>query len=141
MGTSHAAKAPPTKKWSNVIASLRSPERNATTIINTTFSVAMGAMKIVYPVSTPIFCAASEGIRFALDVKDRGMDYAIKHEAIRVSERFIIPSISNGLWQLVSSKMDPEYTNSPFGKLAELAFKKTMNEIMTKGLQASEEAT
>ena len=104
----------------------------------------MSTLKIVRPVSpvsTPIFYAASEGIRFALDVKDRGMDYAIKHEAIRVSERFVIPSISDCLWQLVSSKMDLGYAYTPFGRLAELAFKKTMNEIMTKGLQALEERT
>ena len=67
MGTSHAAKAPPTRKWSNVIASLRAPERNAATTVNTTFSVAMGTLNLVYPVSAPIFYAASEGLRFAFE--------------------------------------------------------------------------
>jgi len=139
MGTSRAARAPPTRKWSNVIASLRSPERNATTIINTTFSVAMSTLELVSPVSVPIFYAASEGLRFALNVRNLGMDDAIRHEAIQVAERFVVPSISNGLWQLVSSKIDPKFANSPFGKLAESAFKKTMNEIMAKGIEALEE--
>ena len=138
MGTSHAAKAPPTRKWSNVIASLRAPERNAATTVNTTFSVAMGTLKLVHPVSAPIFYAASEGLRFALDVKERGIDYAIKHEEIRVAERFFIPGVSDALWQLVTCKIDPRLVNSAFGKLTESAFKKTMNEIMTKGVEALE---
>jgi len=140
MGTSRASRAPPTKKWANVIGTLKSPERNAATVLKTTFSVAMGTLEYVAPVSVPIFWAASEGIRFGLNVRDRGMDYAIKHEAITVTERFIVPSISNGLWRMTASKMGVGFAESPFGKLAELAFKKTMNEIMARGIKALEES-
>jgi hypothetical protein len=140
MGTSRAAKAPPTRKWNTVIGSLKSPDRSASTIINVAFSVAMSTISIV-PVSTPIIVGISEGLRFALDVKDRGLEDAIKREAVRISETYVIPSISDGLWNIASDKMGPSFSNSPFGRLAEIAFKKTMNQIMSKGAEAWEEET
>lgn len=136
MGTSRAAKAPATRKWNNVIGTLKAPVRNAETVTNVAFSVAMSTLPTISPVSTPIFFGISEGLRFALDVRERGLEEAAKREAIRISERYVIPSISAGLWDIVSTKMDPEFSNSPFGRLAELAFKKTMNQVMSKGAQA-----
>lgn len=76
------------------------------------------------------------GLRFALDVRESGLDSAVKREAIRVSERYVVPSISSGLWDVAVSKMDPKFSNSPFGRLAEAAFKKTMNQVMSKGAEA-----
>lgn len=136
MGTSRAAKAPATRKWNNVIGTLKAPVRNAETVTNVAFSVAMSTLPTISPVSTPIFFGISEGLRFALDVRERGLEEAAKREAIRISERYVIPSISAGLWDIVSTKMDPEFSNSPFGRLAELAFKKTMNQVMSKGARA-----
>lgn len=136
MGTSRAVRAPPTRKWNNVIGTLKSPVRNAETVTNVTFSVALSTLSTISPVSTPIFFGISEGLRFALDVKDRGLEEAAKREAIRISEQYVIPSISAGLWNVVSCKMDQEFSNSPFGRLAEDAFKKTMNQIMSKGARA-----
>jgi len=136
MGTSRASKAPPTRKWNNVIGALKAPERNAQTVLNVTLSVAMSSMPTIIPVSTPILFAVSEGLKFALDVRHRGLNEAIKREAIRISERYVIPSISDGLWNAAYSKMDPRFSNSPFGYLAEIAFKKTMNQIMSRGAQA-----
>ena len=136
MGTSRAAKAPATRKWNNVIGTLKAPVRNAETVTNVAFSVAMSTLPTISPVSTPIFFGISEGLRFALDVRERGLEEAAKREAIRISERYVIPSISAGLWDIISTKMDPEFSNSPFGRLAELAFKKTMNQVMSKGARA-----
>lgn len=136
MGTSRAAKAPPTRKWNNVIGTLKSPERNANTVVNVTFSVAMGVMPSIAPISTPIVFGISEGLRFALDVKDRGLEEAIRREAIHISETYVIPSIADGLWNIASDKMSPGFSNSPFGRLAEIAFKKTMNQIMSMGAEA-----
>ena len=136
MGTSRAAKAPSTKKWNNVIGTLKAPERNANTVLNVAFSVAVSTLPTITPVSAPIAFGVSEGLRFALDVRDRGLDVAVKREAIRVAERYVVPSISNELWSVASSKMDPKISNSPFGRLAEVAFKKTMNQIMSKGAKA-----
>ena len=136
MGTSRAARAPATRKWNNVIGTLKAPVRNAETIMNVTFSVAMSTMPTIGPLSIPIFFGISEGLRFAIDVRERGLEAAAKREAIHISERYVIPSISAGLWDVVFSKMDPEFSNSPFGRLAELAFKKTMNQVMSKGARA-----
>lgn len=136
MGTSRAARAPATRKWNNVIGTLKAPVRNAETVTNVTFSVAMSVLPTISPVSTPIFFGITEGLRFALDVKDRGLEPAARREAIRISERYVIPSISEGLWNIASSKMDVEFSYSPFGRLAELAFKKTMNQVMSKGARA-----
>jgi hypothetical protein len=136
MGTSRAAKAPPTKKWNNVIASLKAPERNANTVLNVAFEVAINTLPTTSPVSVPIAFGVSEGLRFAVDVRESGLDRAVRRGAIRVSERYVVPSISGGLWDIALSKMDPKFSNSPFGRLAEIAFKKTMNQIMSKGAEA-----
>lgn len=136
MGTSRASRAPPTRRWNKVIGALKAPERNAQTVLNVTLSAAMSTMPTIMPVSTPIVFGISEGLRFALDVRHRGLEAAVKREAIRMSERYVIPSISDGLWNVASSKMDPKFSNSPFGRLAEIAFKKTMNQIMSKGARA-----
>jgi len=136
VGTSRAARAPATRKWNNVIGTLKAPVRNAETVTNVAFSVAMSVLPTISPVSTPIFFGITEGLRFALDVRDRGLEPAARREAIRISERYVIPSISEGLWNIASSKMDLEFSCSPFGRLAELAFKKTMNQVMSKGARA-----
>jgi len=142
MGTSRAAKAPRTTKWNQVIGSLKTPERNAATIVDITFSVAIHTMPVVNPVAVPIVYGISEGLRFAADVRERGIDVAVKREALRLSDRYVVPSISNSLWDVAASRMDRKLTNSPFGRLAEQAFKKTMNQVLSKGAKALvEEAT
>ena len=115
---------------------MTAPERSANTVLNVAFSVAINTLPTISPVSSPIVFGVSEGLRFALDVRERGLDEAIRHEAIRVSERYVVPSISNGLWDVASSKMNAKFSNSPFGRLAEVAFKKTMNQVMSKGAEA-----
>jgi small nuclear ribonucleoprotein (snRNP)-like protein len=141
MGTSRAAKAPPTRKWNTVIGTLKSPDRTANTVLNTTFSVAMSAIPTIAPVSMPIFIGISEGLRFAIDVKEKGLEEAAKREAIHISETYVIPSISDGLWNLAATRISPQLANSPFGRLAEVAFKKTMNQIMSKGAEVLEEGS
>jgi hypothetical protein len=136
MGTSRAAKAPPTRRWNNVIGTLKAPERNASTVLNLAFSVAVPTLGVISPVSVPIAFGISEGLRFAVDVNEMGFDKAVAREALRVSKHYVVPSVSNELWVLASSKMDPEFSNSAFGRLAEVAFKKTMNQIMLKGADA-----
>ncbi len=136
MGTSRAARAPPTKKWNNVIGTLMASERTAGSVLNVTFSVAMSTLPTVIPVSTPIIFGISEGLRFALYVKNRGLDEAVKREALHISDQYVIPSISDGLWNVALSKMDPSLSSTPFGRLAEVAFKKTMNQVMSKGAKA-----
>jgi hypothetical protein len=136
LGTSRAAKAPPTRRWNDVIGTLKAPNRNAETVASVALSVAMSTLPEISPVSTPIVFGALEGIRFVLDVQEKGLEAAVQREAILISERYVIPSISEGLWYIVSSKMDQRFTNSPFGRLAQLAFTKTMDQVMSKGARA-----
>ena len=136
MGTSRAAKAPRTTKWNQVIGSLKAPERNAATVADITFSVAIHALPAVDPVVVPIVHGISEGLRFAADVKEHGIDVAVEREALKLSDRYVVPSISNSLWNVAASRMDPKFTNSPFGRLAEQAFKTTMNQVLSKGTKA-----
>jgi len=139
MGTSRAAKAPPTTRWNQVIGTLKAPERDAATVAEVTFSVAMYALPSVTPVAIPIAYGISEGLRFAADVREDGIDAAIKKGGLRLVVRYLAPSISNSLWDIAASRMDARFVASPFGRLAELAFKKTMNQVLSRGAKAFEE--
>jgi len=138
MGTSHPAPSPSTKKWGAVIGSLKNPERTASTVLRATVSAALPLVPMGY-VAAPAVYAAYQCFRFALDVQEKGLQEAIRKESIQISAKYLVPSISNGLWGLAKSKLDPEFANTPFGKLAEIAFKKTMNAILAKGVKALEE--
>lgn len=82
----------------------------------------------------------SAGLRFVSEVNRRGISSALTSREIPVNQRYLAPSIANGLWNLASSEMDSESANSPFGRLAEKAFKKTINYLMAKGAPASQDA-
>lgn len=139
MGTSHASPSPNTKTWgARVIGSLKNPERTASTVLSATMSTTLPLVPMGY-VAAPAVYAAYECFRFVTDVQQEGLQKAVRKEAIQISTKYFIPSISNGLWSLAQSKLDPEFANTPFGKLAEMAFKKTMNAILSKGIQALEE--
>jgi len=101
----------------------------------------MAAIPLVpagYATVPAVYCAY-ECLKFASDVQKEGLEATIKKESIQTSLKFFVPSISNGLWNLTASKLGAEFTNTPFGKLAEVAFKKTINTILTQGIQAFEE--
>jgi hypothetical protein len=136
VGTSRAAKAPSTRRWNTVILTLKAPERNPESIINLTFSVALSVLPNIHPASAPLVYGISEGLKFVNDVNKNGLEEASKHEAISLTTSFVAPYISQNLWNIVQSKADPAVINTPFGSLAELAFKKTMNQIMAKGADA-----
>lgn len=136
MGTSQVARAPPTKKWKKVTSAML--ERNASSIINTAMKIALPLVPAGH-ISIPAFYAVSEGIRFAIAVKNRGLERAAKREGIRLAERFVAAGVSDALWHLATSKVDNRLVNSPFGRLAEGAFKKTVNAIVRKGANALEE--
>lgn len=138
MGTSHAVLAPNTKKWEKVVGSLRSPVRNAEVVADTVFSAALPMIPSGF-VSVPIGVAAYEGLRFSYLVNKKGFDDAVKQTALRVTEKYIAPSISSSLWNIVTERADPRFMDSIYGKVAETAFKKTLNAILTKGVEAMED--
>ena len=132
--------APNRKSWKKVAGSIRSPIRNPSTIADATFSVAVQVIPAGF-VSAPILYGTYEGIRFVLLVREQGLEKAVEKTAVRISEKYFIPSLSQSLWDLASSKIDTKYVNSPFGKMAEIAFKKTLNSVMIKGVKALEGGT
>ena len=65
-----------------------------------------------------------------------GLEPAIKKEAFQITKNFIAPSVSDGLWKAAASRLDTKLVGSPYGRLAEKAFKKTMSSIMINGAEA-----
>jgi len=138
MGTSRAANAPTTKKWNKVPSALHSPSRNASTIVDAVVSATI-PMVPTSSISTPAFYAAYEGVHFISEVRKHGFDKAVERTAIRVSEKYIAPSIAKGVWDVAASKIDPKFVSSPYGRLAEVAFRRTISSIVSKGIKAMEE--
>lgn len=135
MGTSHAARQPKTMGWAKVVSSLSAPTRNPATILTATLSATVPFIPAAQVFYSATF-AVLEGIRFVNDVHNRGFERAVRREALSLSDRFLIPSISDGLWNATTSKADPRLLSGPYGRIAEMAFKKTMTSIMTKGEHA-----
>lgn len=140
MGTSHATIAPNTKKWGDkVVGSLKSPVRNAGTVLDTTIAAALPLVPTGF-IAAPIAVAAYEGLRFANLVQQNGIDRALRETSVRLVARYVAPSISSELWNQVADKVDPKFGTSIYGKVAETAFKQTLNTILTKGVEAMEES-
>lgn len=138
MGTSHAAKSPSIVRWAKVSGSLMSPVRNAETVLGATLSAVIPWIPSGYAIQ-PMIVAAVEGMNFALKVKEQGLNQALKSEMIDLPERLVEFSISNSLWRIIISNTPPQFVNTPYGRLAEIAFKKTMSSILVKGIKAMEE--
>jgi hypothetical protein len=132
VGTSHAAPSPTTVKWGAVIGSLKNSDRTASTVLSATVSATLPLLPLGYT-TIPAVYAAYESFKFVADVQEKGLEEAVEKRAIQISFEFLIPSVSNGLWKIAAFKMGPEFINTPFGKLAEIAFKKTINSILSKG--------
>jgi len=124
MGTSHAAAAPKRVGWKKVAASIRSPLRNSDTIVEQGFSVIVDVVPDNF-IREPVIFAISEGTKFVSAAKDKGLEQAFQSESLQVSEKYPTVSAAHEIWKLASSKADPRTINSPFGMLAEAAFKKT----------------
>lgn len=137
MGTSQANRVPRTKPFKKVAASLRSPVRNPASIAQLTLSAALDYIPSGYA-GSPVIFAAAEGIRFAVLVKKEGFESAVRKEAIHITKNFIAPSVSHELWKAAASRLGPEFAGSPYGQLAERAFKKTISSIIAKGAEALE---
>lgn len=135
MGTSQAARIPTTKKFNKVPSSLRSPARNPSTVVDAVVSAAI-PMLPGGAVGAPVYYAAYEGMRFIYEVQQHGFEKAVERTAVRISEKYLAPSVAKGLWDVVASNVDPKLANSPYGRLAETAFKKTVSSIVAKGVAA-----
>lgn len=137
MGTSHSNRVPRTKPFRKVAGSLRAPVRNPVSIAQLTLSAALNYIPAGYA-GSPVVFAAAEGIRFAILVKEEGFESAVRKEAIHITKNLIAPSVSHELWKAAASRLGTEFAGSPYGQLAEKAFKKTISSIIAKGAEALE---
>lgn len=114
----------------------RPPSGRAEAVVNAALSAAMSTVSETNPMSVPVVFCALEGIRFISDVQERGLETALRREATRTSGRYVSASISDGLWRVVSLKMDPRFVNSPSGRLTKVAFEETIDQVMSRGARA-----
>lgn len=137
MGTSRSNRLPRTKAFKKLAGSLRSPVRDPSVITQFALSAAIDYIPITYA-SSPLLFAAVEGIEFASLTKEVGFEAALKEFKGYIIKNYIGASISLTLWKSVISRSDPKYMSSPYGRLAEIAFKKTYSSIIKKGAKALE---
>jgi len=134
MGTSSCRRVPRSNAWKHVVDDLSEGAEKAAPIVDS-------AIKTVLPMlpngsaKTPMYYAGTEGLRFLMDVDKYGFEEAVKREGVRLTRELVAPRTSDALWSKVSEK-DPGLANSPMGTYAERAFKKTMNDIITRGVEA-----
>jgi hypothetical protein len=134
MGTSSCRQAPTSGTWKHVVDDLSDGAKKAAPIVDTTLKTVLpmlpdGSLK------APAYYGATEGVRFLLDVKKYGLEEAAKREGVRLTRDVVAPRISGALWSKVAEKA-PGLANSPMGAYAERAFKTTMNDIITRGVEA-----
>jgi len=87
-------------------------------------------------VKTPVYCAASELIRYSYMINEQGVENATVSMGIRLAKEYIIPHLANAAWDHVNSNMVRDNLPYPTNKYAEKAFKSTMIEVMNKGVDA-----
>lgn len=134
MGTSQAARAPTTKNWVKLVPSaLKSPTRNPVTISDAILSSTIPLLLPTGLVTGSISFVSSVTINFFNDCKSVGLKNTIEKSFIEISSSYLVPSISKGLWNIITEKLDPQIATSPYGKLAEHSLRKTLTSIMLKG--------
>ena len=90
-------------------------------------------------VKTPVYCAASELIRYAYMIQEKGVEKATISMGARLAKEYIVPYVANAAWSQVNSHLVKNNLTYPANRYAEKAFKRTMVEIMNKGVDAIEE--
>jgi hypothetical protein len=87
-------------------------------------------------VKTPVYCAASELVRYAYMINEKGFENATVSMGIRVTKEYIIPYTANATWDYTNSNLIRNNLPYPTNVYAEKAFKRTMIEIMNEGADA-----
>ncbi len=96
------------------------------------------AIKTVLPMlpdgaaKTPIYVGASETVYFLYQWRQGGLEHALRASGRRIAEEYLVPGIVNRSWTEIASRAPA----TPLSKYAESAYKKTMTEILDKGVDA-----
>ena len=134
MGTTSVRRAPRSPEWKRVVTDLGKDVRKAAPLVDSGIKTVL-PMLPDGPTKAPIYWGASEGVRFCVDVHDHGLEKAVKNEGVRLTQQFVAPQISDAVWNKIAEK-SPGLANSPTGRIAEYAFRDTMNDIITRGAEA-----
>lgn len=89
-------------------------------------------------VKTPVYCAASELIRYAYMIQEKGVEKATVSMGVRLTKEYVIPYVANAAWDQVNNHLLENNLTYPANRYAEKAFKRTIIEIMNKGADAIE---
>ncbi|MDO8623255.1 MAG: hypothetical protein Q7R52_03330 [archaeon] len=89
-----------------------------------------GSSKIV------IYYCLKYGIQFLKDSQEDGVEYATKNLAGTIIKQHVVGEVIDSAWDHVEDHVIQENANKGLSRFAEEAFKETMSEIITKGVDA-----
>lgn len=84
------------------------------------------------PAKTPVYIGASETVYFLYQWRQGGLENAARMSGRRIAEEYVVPAIVGRSWDSVAKRLPP----SPLSRYAERAYKKTMTQILDKGVDA-----
>ena len=96
------------------------------------------AMRIVLPLlpdgsaKMPLYCAAYEAVYFAYQWKENGLEHAARESGRRIGKEYLVPTVVNRSWERIS-RHSPQ---TPLTGYAEKAYKRTMSQILNRGVDA-----
>jgi len=89
-----------------------------------------GSSKIV------IYYCIKYGIQLLKDSQEVGVEEATKKLAKTVITQHVVPMAINAAWDCIDDHIIQENANKGISRFAEEAFKETMSEVITKGVDA-----
>lgn len=81
---------------------------------------------------TPIYIGATETLYFAYKWREGGLEHAIRESGRRIGKEYVVPFVVDRSWAEVAKRMPA----SPLSRYAEGAYKRTMTQILEKGVDA-----
>jgi len=89
-----------------------------------------GSSKIV------VYYCLKYGIQFLKDSQENGVEYATRNLAGTIIKQHVVGAVINSAWDHIEGHVIQENANKGLSRFAEEAFKETMSEIITKGVDA-----
>ncbi len=81
---------------------------------------------------TPIYVGASETVYFLYQWRQGGLENAVRMSGRRITEEYVVPAIVSRSWGAIAGRLPA----SPLSRYAERAYKKTMTQVLDKGVDA-----
>lgn len=81
---------------------------------------------------TPVYIGASETVYFLYQWRQGGLENAVRMSGRRITEEYVVPALVGRSWDAIATRLAP----SPLSRYAEKAYKRTMTQILDKGVDA-----